>query len=266
MFAKFNCEISDYFYNQYVKRHYETGQKLYEQFHQQSKDCLKTFLLDNGHIDGTALQNHWFTAIEADIFISHSHQDIEKTKAFAGWLKENFELTAFIDSCVWGYCDDLLKLIDNRYCKDPVSKTYDYQLRNYTTSHVHAMLSVALLEMIDKTECLLFYNTPHSICLRSELENVKEGKKTLSPWIYNELSTANTIKPREPKRIKQLKESFESMRFSSYNSKPQFEYDVTAIINGMLTLDDNLLNKWQSQHIKHKEALDVLYKLISPQK
>lgn len=25
---------------------------------------------------------------KADVFISHSHKDIEKVKAFAGWLKE----------------------------------------------------------------------------------------------------------------------------------------------------------------------------------
>lgn len=268
MYSKFNCDVSDYFYNQYINRYCETGRKLYEQFQQQSRDCLKAFLLDNGHIDGTALQNHWFGSIEADIFISHSHQDVEKAKAFAGWLKDEFGLTAFIDSCVWGYSDDLLKLIDDRYCKHSDGKTYDYQLRNYTTSHVHAMLSVALLEMIDKAECLLFYNTPHSIYLESELKNVSKGKKTLSPWIYNELSTANTIKPRKPKRIKQLRESFEhcdSRRFSD-NSKPEFEYDVQAIISGMPTLDDNLLNKWQSQHIKHKNALDELYKLICPKK
>lgn len=268
MYSKFNCKISDYFYNQYINRFCNTGRELYEQFQQKSHDCLKKFLLDNGHIDGTSVKNQWFGIIDADVFISHSHQDIEKVKAFAGWLKDVFGLTAFIDSCVWGNCDDLLKLIDDRFCKLSDGKTYDYQLRNYTTSHVHAMLSVALLQMIDKTECLLFYNTPHSIYLASELDNVNKGKKTLSPWIFNELSTANTIKPREPKRIEQIMESLEhwdSRRFS-YNSKPQFEYDVQAIISKMPILDDNLLKKWQFQHIKHENALDELYKLISPKK
>lgn len=268
MYSKFNCVISENFYNQNINRYCDTGRNLYEHFQQQSRDCLKAFLLDSGHIDGTALKNHWFRATEADIFISHSHQDVDKAIAIAGWLKEEFGLTAFIDSCVWGYSDDLLKLIDEKYCKHSDGKTFDYQLRNYTTSHVHTMLSAALLEMIDKTECLLFYNTPHSICLKNELEKVSNGEKTLSPWIYYELSTANSIKPRKPTRIIPLRESFvqRDPRMMYFITKPQFEYDVQAIINGMPTLNDDLLKKWQSQHIKNNNALDDLYKLISPHK
>lgn len=264
MYSKFNCEVTGYFYNTIFNKHCDTGRRIYEQFQQQSRDCLKTFLLDNGHIDGTSLKNHWFSILDADVFISHSHQDIEKVKAFAGWLKDVFGLTAFIDSCVWGYCDDLLKLIDDKYCKHSDGKTYDYQQRNYSTSHVHTMLSSALLEMIDKTECLIFYNTPHSIWLETELKNVKDNKKTLSPWIYNELFTANILQQRKPSRLPRLHESFEhhDSRFND-STTPQIEYDVSASINNMIKLNDNLLNDWSSKYNNKEHPLDTLYKLIS---
>ena len=62
------------------------------------------------------MQANWFPQIKADIFISHSHKDEDLALALAGWLKVSFGLTAFIDSCVWGYANDLLKMIDYKYC------------------------------------------------------------------------------------------------------------------------------------------------------
>lgn len=53
-------------------------------------------------IDGDAISQDWFPNINSNIFISHSHLDEEYVIAFAGWLKKNFNLNAFIDSCVWG--------------------------------------------------------------------------------------------------------------------------------------------------------------------
>ena len=169
MYSKFNLSIGDYFYNSELNKHLESGKRIYENHEVFAKKNLKEFIFDNGHIDGTAMKSNWFQIENVDIFISHSHQDITKVKAFAGWLYDEFKLTAFIDSCVWGYCDDLLKQIDNEYCKKEDGKTYDYELRNYTTSHVHMMLSTALMEMIDNTECIMFYNTPSSVTLVEDL-------------------------------------------------------------------------------------------------
>ena len=90
---------------------------------------LKDFILDNGNIDGTSLKEHWFPLISADIFLSHSHKDIEKVKGFAGWLYNEFGLRAFIDSSVWGYCDELLLEIDKKYCFQPKTDTYSSSRR-----------------------------------------------------------------------------------------------------------------------------------------
>lgn len=51
MYSKFNCDISNYFYNEYIKQYHETGRKIYENFQQQCECSLRPFLLDNGHID-----------------------------------------------------------------------------------------------------------------------------------------------------------------------------------------------------------------------
>lgn len=265
MYSKFNCDISDDLYGRNINRYYDAGHRIYEHFQKQSRGCLKAFLLDNGHIDGTALQNHWFGSIYADVFISHSHQDIEKVMVFAGWLKDKFDLTVFIDSCIWGYCDDLLKQIDDDYCKLADRKTYDYKLRNYTTSHVHTMLSAALLDMIDRTECLIFYNTPQSIIIEDELESVKNSDKTLSPWIYSELFATNVLRQQVPSRLKRLHESFEHRGMNRFNDSnlPFFEYDVNAPLEDMIKLDDTLFTIWANQYNSKEHPLDVLYRIVS---
>ena len=198
MYSKFNLKISS-LYDDELKKHLESGRKIYNNHKEQAKKNLKEFICDNGRIDGTSMKDHWFQMEDVDVFISHSHQDIIKVQAFAGWLYDEFGLTAFIDSCVWGYCDELLKQIDDTYCKES-DETYSYELRNYTTSHVHIMLSTALTEMINKTECIIFYNTPNSVSLVDDLQTIKKQKEkvTLSPWIYHELAMTSLVKICKP--------------------------------------------------------------------
>ena len=128
------------------------------------------------------------------------------------------------------------------------------------------MLSSALLEMIDKTECLIFYNTPQSIYLEKELENINHDiKKTLSPWIYNELSAVSILQQRKPPRLRQLHECFENRGSGRLDDSalPKIEYDVNAIINNMTKLDNNLLSNWLNYYNNKEHPLDTLYKLVS---
>lgn len=201
MFAKFNYIPSNSFYNMELNKCQPLGCSIYSKHENEVKECLSEFITEDGIINGTALKEHWFSISKKDVFISHSHKDINKVKAFAGWLNQTFGLEAFIDSCAWGYCDDLLRKIDDKYCYNAKTNTYNYNLRNYTTSHVHMMLSTALTEMIDNTECIIFFNTPNSINLSEELDNVKGKQSTISPWIDNyfnvlhSLTTQNTVSP-----------------------------------------------------------------------
>ena len=129
MYSKFELEISNYFYNKEINTCSQIGNDIYNDHESKTKRNLKEIILTNKRIDGTSLKENWFNQIKADVFISHAHEDINKVKEFAGWLYDKFGLTAFIDSCAWGYCDDLLKEIDERYCKNNHDETYDYKSR-----------------------------------------------------------------------------------------------------------------------------------------
>lgn len=280
MYSKFNLSISDYFYNTELNKHLERGKKIYENHEVLAKKILKEFIYDNGHIDGTAMKSNWFQIESVDVFISHSHQDITKVKAFAGWLYDEFNITAFIDSCAWGYCDDLLKQIDDACCKKKDGKTYNYKLRNYTTSHVHMMLSTALTEMIDNTECIMFYNTPNSVSLVDDLKTIKSQKKkvTLSPWIYHELATTSLVRNRKPTRMIPILENVIIHKAFSEINNINIEYDVDTYLEEMIPVEAKELMDWKRNYaiLTHKidgdcisnitgyeniHPLDVLYNL-----
>src|SRR5579875_2735717 len=113
MYAGFNLVMDEEFL------HYkQTGNTIYNSQKQKVKDELSKFILDDGTINGTDMQNSWFPQIHVDVFLSHSHNDKEKAIALAGWLKHTFDLDVFLDSSVWGSADELLKNIDDRYCKN----------------------------------------------------------------------------------------------------------------------------------------------------
>lgn len=143
--------------------------------------------------DGTKIKSDWFPEIDADVFISHSHKDVELAKSLAGYINEKTGLKPFIDSEVWGNYADLLRNIDNNYCLSDDNKLYDYKLRNCSTSHVHMMLNIALMEMINRCKYFIFIETDFSL-RDNELIYNGEIKKTHSPWIYSELMTTKIIK------------------------------------------------------------------------
>lgn len=219
---------------------------------------INSFVRDDGSLDGSMMQANWFPQIKADIFISHSHKDKDLAHALAGWLKETFGLTAFIDSCVWGCANELLKLIDNRYCRNEHRRTYDYEKRNSSTSHVHMMLSVALTQMIDNTECLFFLNTPNSITPDTIIN------QTESPWIYSEIAMSRLIRKKELKEYRVM-EYNESLKTFSKDEKLKIQYDLPT--NHLVDINADDLNEWERRYKKQYSenlrvhALDKLYEL-----
>ncbi|MVX37324.1 hypothetical protein GOQ24_16125, partial [Myroides sp. LoEW2-1] len=130
------------------EKFYQIGIESFDNDKALIKSTLEEFMNPNGSLNGDKMQSVWFPKIKADIFLSHSHTDKDLVIAFAGWLKHTFDLTVFIDSCIWGYSKDLQKLIDNNYSKNPNGK-YNYDKVLYASSHVHMMLNTALMQMID---------------------------------------------------------------------------------------------------------------------
>lgn len=215
---------------------------------------LNKFTNLDGDLEAEKIINHWFPNIDADIFISHSHKDEELILGLSGWLKKEFGLTAFIDSMVWGYSDNLLKIIDNKHCRNSHDNTYNYLKRNRSTSHVHMMLSTALIDMIDKCEMFLFIETKNSFIPSNYLESKGETEST---WIYFELSLVDKIRENIPERFKNkttvISESLETFKVK-YNTN----------ISNLETLTSYDLNIWKGNiniSDKTEDKLDELYRL-----
>lgn len=200
---------------------------------------LKKYCRMNGVFDASAIQEDWFPQWDFDVFISHSHDDEILAKAFAWWLQENLDLKVFVDSAVWGYFDTLSKGIDR-----------STGLSN-AVSHAHMMLNMALMTMIDRTECLFFLNTPKSINLD---EAFNTG--TYSPWLYTEIGISRMIEKKYPKRYKSFsRKNFQEKKL--LKSSMWYQTDISHLT----TLDAEKLNLWASCKVKGVRALDVLYKL-----
>lgn len=235
----------------------EMGDVIFNKNKLMVRESLESFL-DGQIIDGTKLAEHWFPTIKADVFISHSHNDEEDAIKCAGWLKSEFDLDPFIDSCVWGYADKLLKMIDDKYCQNPGGETYSYEKRNGSTSHVHMMLSGALSAMLDATECAIFLNTRNSITSSESID------KTQSPWLSFELGTMRVIRRKKPIRPDRKIRNFanESQEIIKA-SRARFEYEVP--LDELTAINGVELEKWRVAYSDNKNQwahpLDCLYEM-----
>ncbi len=221
--------------------------KIYNSCKNDVRGTIDDYWSPGGILDGTLIEQNWFPDIDAQVFISHSHEDEVCAKKLASWLHQEYGIKSFIDSMVWGYANDLLKQIDNEYSKSQYSKNqgvYDYNKRNQSTAHVHIILQGALAKMIDKCECLIFVNTPNSI----STTDIDDDRKTASPWIYNELLMAKMLRRKIPERCQLFCESVE-INYRAYldNLEP-------------LKLGDVEKAGRKFTHVNAEDVLDQLYK------
>jgi len=213
---------------------------------------LSEFLSPDGVIDGEKLESIWFPQIKADIFISHSHDDEKLAVTLAGWLYRQFDLESFIDSTIWGHADSLLKKIDNEYCLNDGGATYSYEKRNYSTSHVHMMLSTALAKMMDNTECLFFLNTPNSVTPSSIINK----SDTNSPWLYYEIGISSVIRKSLHKHANR-KSLLKGKTFSELNeSTRNLDIRYPLKMEHLKKITGNDLVTWQDEYNREIPALD----------
>lgn len=254
MYRGFNLEISKPIIGDtYLK----TGKSIFADLELELEDRIEHLLKYDNIINGNEVIKKWFPEIECDIFLSHSHNDKDKALSLAGYLATHFGLKTFIDSTVWGFSDFLLKAIDNEYCSNNSGKTYNYELRNYSTSHVHLMLKSALDKMIDNSEAIFFLNTPNSVSANNSVQ-----KKTKSPWIFSEIATTQIIRKKTPKRLKEETRLFSSKDIVALNESERnrlsVEYELE--LNHFTKLNMLDLQLWKNQFAYSTEnALDLLY-------
>lgn len=245
------------------------GREIFQKQQKEIVDNLEEFYKKPNVIDGNKLKSNWFPHVEANVFLSHSHKDLDDVLILAGYLFRNFKIKCFIDSTVWGYADDLLKIIDDKYCKNKNNDNYSYQARNYSTSHIHMMLNAALVEMLDKSECVIFVGTPNS------LEKVEDiiTNNTLSPWIYSELNTLKFLRINMPNRIMKKSIEFSTERRKQFLLENlQISYDISSSLEKMpvLKFSDLKLLESHMSFVKlfntsdelAEESLDYLYNIV----
>lgn len=255
LFAGFNVVVNDKekFYSYYNK-----GLLIYNKHKRAITDSLGNYINPDGSLSEKDIENDWFPEIDAYVFLSHSHDDLKFVISFAGWLYEEFKIKAFIDSSVWENSDDLLRKIDKRYCvssrdENGDIKTYGYKLRNKSTSNVHMILYTALMKMIDRTECLMFVNTPSSV---KWSEMISEESATESPWIYGELLASKLIRNKSRKTHRDLlqKSFFEHADESYENLAIEYIFDTKHLID----ISDYDLKYFEEQADSYSNAFDAL--------
>lgn len=216
------------------------------------KKDLEKYINKDEVIEAENLKNDWFPEIDTKIFISYSHNDEDLALAFAGWIEENFKIKVFLDCYIWNSSDDLLRKIDNKYCYNRDTGMYNYQTRNLTTSHVHAMLTNAIMKMIDKNECFFLLSTEESLKVENSIT------KTYSPWIYTEVEIFNKIEKKCPRK-KLLEE-----KIISGESSVQIQH--TPNMSQLIELNEDELSQWYLLYLNNsiynnENTLDLLYKI-----
>lgn len=249
------------------EKYYKIGKKIFEDNENKIIKKLDKYLSPTGKIEVNSLEKDWFPEVEADIFLSHSHQDEKKAIILAGFLKENFSIKTFIDSIIWKNSLDLLKKIDDEYNKQ-LNGSYSYSGSTWAATNVNLILMMALMKMMDKCECAIFLETPNSLQISSS--NKKEN--TGSPWIYSEIEILNRIRKIPLKRPKSIIESIKKHNEDIFNL--QFEYNLN--FSDFYKINLEIFRKWVSSKnsieqyevyasnykYKNLESLDKLYKIL----
>ncbi|MBQ5872570.1 MAG: toll/interleukin-1 receptor domain-containing protein [Bacteroidales bacterium] len=220
MFVPFKIKISEIDKLQNLDLDFLTTQNECKYF---CKKILNHCTDEYGIIDGAKLSSISFPFDKDyyDVFISYSHVDKEKANYLYSYLKKQCNLDVFLDSTIWNSADQLLKIIDNEYCKGINRHIYDYKKRNFSTSHVHTMLSMAMMEAIKRSELFLFIESENSLTLCDGINN-----STLSPWIYQECLFSKYIKKDIPQGKYSNLKCFSKEITESFNSNLKIEYKL----------------------------------------
>ena len=235
-----------------LDRYLQAGREVCRKNTEAVRHALASLKDSTGRLVAAKIAADWFPAIEAEAFISHSHKDANLAVALAGFLHQRFGIRSFVDFTVWGHGEDLLRAIDDEYCKYENRNTYDYSKRNRSTAHVYMMVSVALSKMINACECVFFLNTPRAITGPDYVE----GESTESPWIYSEIAMTSLIQKTTPDEHRRRK-----FRSTAALESLQVSYQVDLSHLTVLSMTD--LKRWDAAvpELIGAQTFDVLYRI-----
>ncbi|WP_121036531.1 toll/interleukin-1 receptor domain-containing protein [Helicobacter pylori] len=131
----------------------------------------------------------------AQVFLSYSHADRNKTLEVKNYLESQTKRKVFIDSLFWDYKDDVLNELE-KY--DDISEIEDA----FTL-----ILRESLQDMIEKCPYFVFLQSENSV------SNQGLSQITYSAWIYEELKIANTLiagTTLKESRIKAMRVSYDA--------------------------------------------------------
>ena len=251
MYRAFNVALESNKYLGYVNtRQYENDKSI-------SLQKLQKIINSRDIIQAWEIKKLLLPSKRYDIFISHSHKDLELAKGFANYLYLFFNVTCFIDSLYWGNIDELQNELNELHLTyDGVTKKsyYDYEKTLQVAKHADMILASALTEMIDNCECVFFLNTDSSVIRGTEAISKNE---TYSPWIYHEVFTTTII---QKKQRSKFNESYQ-FRDNAIKQIPDISYGLD--LSGMTVLREEDILEWGTKinSNKDKHPLDVLYNL-----
>ncbi|WQW76404.1 TIR domain protein [Helicobacter pylori] len=123
----------------------------------------------------------------AQVFLSHSHADINKALEVKDYLEEYLDAECvFIDSLFWDYKDDVL------------NKLAEYDDISGIEDVFTLILRESLECMIKKCPYFVFLQSKNSVSNQGLSRNQDLLKITYSAWIYEELKIAHSISESRP--------------------------------------------------------------------
>lgn len=258
-----SVQISNFSYVPYIAAREIRAYK--EKIHSAYLEPLKAYLLDDSNeiFSADRIQEKLFPTIkDNDIFLSHAHKDEDDVIKLAIYL-EKYGLNVFVDSLVWGNARDLLKVIDEEYCWQESSKTYNYHQRNHTTANIYMILNTALHKMIDQSELFLFLGSETAVKVKDVINNPNK-ESVRSPWIYSELMFANQVQRKDKIRTSTIQESIYKNENAGITMdgalvRPiQFDYDKPDLDYALSQYNfKNWLDTMRNNHTNYSETLNM---------
>ncbi|MCQ2851708.1 toll/interleukin-1 receptor domain-containing protein [Helicobacter pylori] len=205
--------IARYSFHNQAHQVNEVAEKIYELIENAS------YSNDNIILNHNEIKEAFFSPFKpqlknAQVFLSHSHADINKALEVKNYLENQTKRKVFIDSLFWDYKDDVL----NELAKyDDISKDISKIEDAFTL-----ILRESLQDMIEKCPYFVFLQSKNSV------SNQGLSCITYSAWIYEELKIAHSIS-------ETISESSESRPIPMMESI-QLSHDISPFLKSFETI------------------------------